>query len=110
METTKISVLLSTSESTSPEDRSCSIWPVLMYLGVVSHEYLSKLEILPQAVADLAPSVKISYIGTVQPSDHQLVDLTSDLRVATTHHLSDPAVAPGNSTLSSCRVRTPRYV
>ncbi|KAH8881362.1 ThiJ/PfpI family protein [Thozetella sp. PMI_491] len=63
--------------------------------GSMSHEYLSGLEMLPAAVTDAAPPVTISYIGTVEPGAQQLVELTSNLHVATTHHLSDPDVGPG---------------
>ncbi len=63
--------------------------------GSMSHEYLTNLEFLPSAVTDLAPDVDISYIGTIQPGGQESVHATSGLRIATTHHLSDPAVGPG---------------
>lgn len=63
-------------------------------LGTMSHEYLSLLgDIAPAPIVQLAPSVKISYISTVQPG--QLIGLTSFAKLTCTHHYSDPAVRPG---------------
>ncbi|KAK4240846.1 hypothetical protein C8A03DRAFT_12843 [Achaetomium macrosporum] len=62
--------------------------------GTMSHEYLSLVkDLVPGPMLDLAPSVQIFYISTVQPGT--LIPLTSSARIACTHHLSDPAVQPG---------------
>ncbi|KAK3903085.1 hypothetical protein C8A05DRAFT_14935 [Staphylotrichum tortipilum] len=67
-------------------------------LATMSHEYLTQLEgiapgIAPGPIVDLAPKVRISYISTVQPGE--LITLTASAKLACTHHLSDPAVQPG---------------
>ncbi|KAK3309569.1 class I glutamine amidotransferase-like protein [Chaetomium strumarium] len=62
--------------------------------GTMSYEYLSVVsELVPAPILELTPSVKIFYISTVQPGS--LIELTSTAQLACTHHLSDPAVQPG---------------
>ncbi|KAL2168107.1 hypothetical protein VTG60DRAFT_371 [Thermothelomyces hinnuleus] len=62
--------------------------------GTMSHEYFALLDdMVPAPIANLAPSVQIFYISTVQPGE--LIGMTSSARIACTHHLSDPAVQPG---------------
>ncbi|KAL2184571.1 hypothetical protein L209DRAFT_774548 [Thermothelomyces heterothallicus CBS 203.75] len=62
--------------------------------GTMSHEYFALLgDMVPAPIANLAPSVQIFYISTVQPGE--LIGTTSSARIACTHHLSDPAVQPG---------------
>ncbi|ORY65871.1 ThiJ/PfpI family protein [Pseudomassariella vexata] len=62
--------------------------------GGMSHEYLSLLAgMMPQAVIDLAPSVKIHYIGSVKAGEP--IPLTSSQRILATNHYNDPEVAPG---------------
>jgi transcriptional regulator GlxA family with amidase domain len=63
--------------------------------GNMSYEYLGAMPMLPKAVGELAPSVKIHYIGIGAPGGADPVPLTANLQVLTTHHLSDPLVAPG---------------
>ncbi|KAL7628678.1 hypothetical protein AAE478_000193 [Parahypoxylon ruwenzoriense] len=48
---------------------------------------------VPKAVIDIAPSVVVSYIGTVRAGGH--IKVTSNERIVATHHYSDPEVAPG---------------
>ncbi|KAK4251233.1 hypothetical protein C7999DRAFT_11101 [Corynascus novoguineensis] len=81
-------------------------------LGTMSHEYFAAVgDIVPGPIAKLAPNVKISCtcihslgseplvnppsqdISTFQPGE--LIRLTSSAHIACTHHLSDPAVQPG---------------
>lgn len=63
-------------------------------MATMSYEYLSLLkDMLPAAIIDLAPSVQISYIGSVQPGE--TIPLTASQHIACTHHYNDPAVAPG---------------
>jgi putative intracellular protease/amidase len=60
----------------------------------MSHEYLSLLShMLPSQVIDLAPSVQIHYIGSVQPGE--AIPLTANQRILATNHYSDAEVAPG---------------
>ncbi|KAK3335378.1 ThiJ/PfpI family protein [Cercophora scortea] len=62
--------------------------------GTMSYEYLRLGgDNVPTPLLNLAPSVSIFYIGTVQPG--QLIDFTSGVKIACTHHLSDPEVQPG---------------
>jgi putative intracellular protease/amidase len=63
--------------------------------GSISIEYLSTLTgLLPQPVIDLAPSVKIHYIGSVKAGE--TISLTSCQQIIATNHYSDPEVEPGN--------------
>ncbi len=62
-------------------------------LGTMSYEYLGPQAVVPNAVSDLAPSVEICYIGS--RSAGELISLTSEAAIHQTHHMSDPAVAPG---------------
>ncbi|KAL2132018.1 hypothetical protein VTI74DRAFT_4302 [Chaetomium olivicolor] len=63
-------------------------------LGSMSHEYLSCLgDLAPPPIVKLAPNVQIFYISTIQPG--QPIPLTSAARLCCTHHISDPAVQPG---------------
>jgi putative intracellular protease/amidase len=59
----------------------------------MSHEYLSLLALIPAHVKDLAPSVQIHYIGSVQPGEP--IEMTANQRILATNHYSDPTVAPG---------------
>ncbi|EAQ93649.1 hypothetical protein CHGG_01884 [Chaetomium globosum CBS 148.51] len=62
--------------------------------GTMSHEYFTILgDGVPSPIANLAPSVKIFYISTVQPNNP--IPMTSAAHLCCTHHLSDPAVQPG---------------
>ncbi|KAK3942137.1 class I glutamine amidotransferase-like protein [Diplogelasinospora grovesii] len=62
--------------------------------GSMSYEYLSRLpDLVPAALYNLAPSVVIYYISTVQPGE--LIELSAGMKVACTHNLSHPDVAPG---------------
>ena len=61
--------------------------------AISSHEYLSGLGILPAAVVDLAPSIKIHYVSAVQPGE--TTPLTAGLSIVVTDHYSSPDVAPG---------------
>ncbi|KAK3328827.1 class I glutamine amidotransferase-like protein [Apodospora peruviana] len=62
--------------------------------GTASYEYMILLkDQLPAAMYNLAPSVTISYIGTVPAGD--LIECTSSLKIRCTHNLSSPEVAPG---------------
>ncbi|KAK4231788.1 class I glutamine amidotransferase-like protein [Podospora fimiseda] len=59
-----------------------------------SHEYLSALSpLVPEAVYSQAPSVKIYYISTSEPST--TLSLTASASILITHHLSSPEVQPG---------------
>ncbi|KAK3986694.1 class I glutamine amidotransferase-like protein [Cladorrhinum sp. PSN332] len=59
-----------------------------------SYEYLSALSpLVPEAVYSQAPSVKIYYISTSQPS--ATLNLTASASILITHHLSSPEVQPG---------------
>lgn len=60
---------------------------------VMGNGYLSAVRMLPKSVAELAPAVSIFYIGTVQPGEP--IKLTAGMELVCTHHLSDPAVQPG---------------
>ncbi|KAK1769540.1 class I glutamine amidotransferase-like protein [Phialemonium atrogriseum] len=60
---------------------------------MMSHEYLSALEKLPRAAADIAPHVWIAYVGTVAAGGP--IQLTGGMSVTCTHHLSDPEVGAG---------------
>ncbi|KAH6853387.1 class I glutamine amidotransferase-like protein [Chaetomium sp. MPI-CAGE-AT-0009] len=63
-------------------------------LGSMSHEYFTVVgDSVPGPIANLAPSVKIFYISTVQPNEP--IPTTSAAHLICTHHLSDPAVQPG---------------
>jgi putative intracellular protease/amidase len=63
-------------------------------LATLSHEYLQLLaNVLPQAVIDLSPSIKIHYIGSVKPG--QPISLTANQKIVATNHYSDAEVAPG---------------
>jgi len=60
----------------------------------MSYEYLSLLDFMvPATMYELAPSVKISYIGTVEAGE--LISTTAQMKIACTHHLSAPEVQPG---------------
>lgn len=62
--------------------------------GTISYEYLSNLgDLSPPPIVNLAPSIKIFYIGTVQPGEP--IELTSQMHMVCTHHMSDPEVQPG---------------
>lgn len=62
--------------------------------GSLSHEYMTMVSsLMPAAVVDLAPSVEISYIGTVRAGEP--IQLTSNERILATHHYADAEVAPG---------------
>ncbi|KAK0618446.1 class I glutamine amidotransferase-like protein [Bombardia bombarda] len=62
--------------------------------GSMSYEYQSGLSyMIPETIYSLAPSVSISYISTIKPGE--LIRLTGSMKVACTHHLSDPEVQPG---------------
>ncbi|KAI8632171.1 class I glutamine amidotransferase-like protein [Xylariaceae sp. FL1651] len=63
-------------------------------IGSMSYEYLSVLgKLVPKAVVDSAPSVQISYIGSVRPGES--IPMTSNQSVVATNHYDDPEVAPG---------------
>jgi putative intracellular protease/amidase len=63
-------------------------------LATMSHEYLSLLEdLVPPPIINLAPSIKIFYIGNVQPGEP--IEMTASMSVQCTHHFSDPEVQPG---------------
>ncbi|KAI0120297.1 ThiJ/PfpI family protein [Hypoxylon sp. NC0597] len=49
--------------------------------------------IVPKAVIDLAPEVKIHYIGSVKTGEP--IKLTANETILATNHFSDPEVAPG---------------
>ncbi|OTA92058.1 hypothetical protein M434DRAFT_12679 [Hypoxylon sp. CO27-5] len=49
--------------------------------------------VVPRAVIDLAPLVKIRYIGSVKAGEP--IKLTSNETILATNHFSDPEVAPG---------------
>ncbi|KAM7223214.1 hypothetical protein V8F06_001427 [Rhypophila decipiens] len=62
--------------------------------GTMSYEYQSPLtEFIPKPIVNLAPSVEIYYIGSVQPGE--LIELTSTMNIRCTHHMSSPEVQPG---------------
>ncbi|KAK1755162.1 class I glutamine amidotransferase-like protein [Echria macrotheca] len=62
--------------------------------ATMSYEYFSVLgDMAPPPILKLAPSVKISYISTVQPDE--FIEMTANLKIRCTHHLSDPEVQPG---------------
>ncbi|SPQ17841.1 e8fd80f6-715d-48da-bd18-63d5428cde73 [Thermothielavioides terrestris] len=68
--------------------------------GTMSYEYFSLVKgLVPAPMLNLAPSVQISCtsdpqdISTIQPGE--LIPLTASARVSCTHHLSHPAVQPG---------------
>ncbi|KAK7923898.1 ThiJ/PfpI family protein [Apiospora marii] len=79
--------------------------------GTISHEYMSLVAgLVPQAVIDLAPSVKISYISggparITEPTassengadtaSSRVIPLTSGMNILQTHHYAEAAVAPG---------------
>ncbi|KAK4164257.1 class I glutamine amidotransferase-like protein [Cladorrhinum sp. PSN259] len=59
-----------------------------------SYEYLSGLaSLVPEPVYSQAPSIKIYYISTQQPST--TLSLTASASILITHHLSSPEVQPG---------------
>ncbi|KAK1835631.1 class I glutamine amidotransferase-like protein [Podospora conica] len=62
-------------------------------IGTMSYEYLSVLRLVPAAMYNLAPSVKIHFIGSVQRGE--LIELTTGIKIACTHHFSDPEVKAG---------------
>lgn len=66
---------------------------VVDVFGTMSHQYLSVLPGIPSVVASVAPHVNIYYVGSVAAG--QPIELTSGMCMLCTHHLSDPAVAPG---------------
>ncbi|KAI2615714.1 ThiJ/PfpI family protein [Hypoxylon sp. NC1633] len=47
----------------------------------------------PKAIIDLAPDMKIHYIGSVKAGE--TIKLTAELPIVPTHHYNDPEVAPG---------------
>ncbi|KAI0974535.1 class I glutamine amidotransferase-like protein [Xylaria arbuscula] len=62
--------------------------------GSLSYEYFSVLKgLVPQVVLDLAPSIQIHYIGSVQAGEK--IPMTSNQFVIATNHYSEPEVAPG---------------
>ncbi|KAJ2985353.1 hypothetical protein NUW58_g5580 [Xylaria curta] len=62
--------------------------------GSMSYEYLSVLDgLLPKEAIDIAPSIEIHYIGSVQAGER--IPMTSNQAVVATNHYSDPEVAPG---------------
>ncbi|OTB02131.1 hypothetical protein M426DRAFT_74817 [Hypoxylon sp. CI-4A] len=59
-------------------------------MGSISYEWL----VIPlEAVVDLAPSVKIRYIGSVKAGEP--IALTANESIVATNHYNDPEVAPG---------------
>jgi len=62
--------------------------------GSMSHQYMDLIKgFVPQAIADLAPTINIHYIGSVKAGGH--IFLTSNQKIIATNHFSDPEVAPG---------------
>lgn len=62
-------------------------------LAVMSKEYLGILPMLPAHMAELAPSVTISYITT--PEQGPEIPLTANMTIKATHSYEEPEVAPG---------------
>ncbi|KAF9879034.1 ThiJ/PfpI family protein [Colletotrichum karsti] len=67
---------------------------------MMSREYLGleSMDFLPRHVRELAPSVEISYITSVETtssSPSALVPLTSNLKIAAMHDMTHPDVQPG---------------
>ncbi|OTA69172.1 ThiJ/PfpI family protein [Hypoxylon sp. EC38] len=63
-------------------------------MGTMSYEYFELVSaVVPRAVIDLAPLVKIHYIGSVKAGEP--IKLTSNETILATNHFSDPEVAPG---------------
>ncbi|CAJ2500985.1 Uu.00g038380.m01.CDS01 [Anthostomella pinea] len=63
-------------------------------IGSMSHEYFSRIpQLVPQAVIDVAPSVRIHYIGGVAAG--QPISMTANQHIVATDHFADAAVAPG---------------
>lgn len=62
-------------------------------LAVMSKEYLGILPMLPAHMAELAPSVTISYITT--PEQGPEIPLTAHMTIKATHSYEEPEVAPG---------------
>ncbi|KAI1872530.1 hypothetical protein JX265_005410 [Neoarthrinium moseri] len=64
-------------------------------LASMSHEYLSiASDMIPRQVVDLAPSVRIHYVGSVKAGEP--IPMTANLRAQATNHFGDDEVAPGN--------------
>ncbi|KAI0385849.1 ThiJ/PfpI family protein [Hypomontagnella monticulosa] len=63
-------------------------------MGSMSHEYMTMIsDFMPKAIVDLAPVIKIHYIGSVQAGEP--IKLTSNESIVATNHFSDAEVAPG---------------
>lgn len=62
-------------------------------LGVMSREYFSVLQFLPEHIVSLAPEVSIYYITSPEQGD--LIPLTSGAVLKATHTYTDEEVAPG---------------
>ncbi|KAI5861829.1 ThiJ/PfpI family protein [Durotheca rogersii] len=63
-------------------------------LGTMDYEYMKMVEgIFPSSVVELAPSVKVRYIGTGPAGGP--IPVTSGGKLVSTHRYSDPEVAPG---------------
>ncbi|KAL1884305.1 hypothetical protein VTK73DRAFT_3289 [Phialemonium thermophilum] len=62
--------------------------------GMMSIDYLGPIEGIPEPIKALAPRVTIAYIGSGD-EDQKLIPMTAGMAVRATHHLSDPAVGPG---------------
>lgn len=63
-------------------------------LATMSYEYMQLVsDVVPQHVIDLAPSVRIHYIGSVRPG--QPIPMTANEKILATDHFGDPDVAPG---------------
>ncbi|KAF6836877.1 ThiJ/PfpI family protein [Colletotrichum plurivorum] len=64
---------------------------------MMSKEYLGleSMELLPNHIRELAPSVKISYITSNEHAEAGMLPITSGLKIATTHDVTHPDVQPG---------------
>ncbi|KAI1504429.1 ThiJ/PfpI family protein [Biscogniauxia marginata] len=63
-------------------------------MGSMGYEYMEPLsKLVSQALIDLAPSVRIHYIGSVRAGEP--IRLSSNVTIIATNHYSDPEVAPG---------------
>ncbi|KAK0657494.1 class I glutamine amidotransferase-like protein [Cercophora newfieldiana] len=63
-------------------------------LASMSYEYLSLLDgLAPPPILNIAPSVKIFHIGSVQPGEQ--IGLTAGVNTKCTNHYSDAEVEPG---------------
>ncbi|KAI1374127.1 class I glutamine amidotransferase-like protein [Hypoxylon crocopeplum] len=60
--------------------------------GEISHLQMVS-QVVPKAVIDLAPSVQIYYVGSVQAGEP--IKLTANETILATHHYGDAEVAPG---------------